>query len=76
MATLGVAGGAIAASLPLPHAAWLLTASLRVMKPSQAETRLRLGHRFIGTVAGAIVSAGLLGSGFRRCYTRESLASC
>jgi len=61
MATLGVAGGAIAASLPLPHAAWLLTAALRVMKPSQAVTRLRLKHRFIGTAAGAIVSAGLLG---------------
>jgi uncharacterized membrane protein YccC len=61
MATLGAAGGAIAASLPLPHAAWLLTAALRVMKPSQAETRLRLRHRFIGTAAGAFVSAGLLG---------------
>jgi hypothetical protein len=61
MATLGVAGGAIAASLPLPHAAWLLTAALRVMKPSQAVTRLRLKHRFIGTAAGATVSAGLLG---------------
>jgi hypothetical protein len=63
MAALGVAGGAIAASLPLPHAVWLLTASLRVMKPSQAETRFRLRHRFIGTAAGAIVSAGLLGWG-------------
>jgi hypothetical protein len=60
MATLGVAAGAIAASLPLPHAAWLLTAALRVMKPSQAQTRLRMKHRFIGTAAGAIVSAGLL----------------
>jgi Fusaric acid resistance protein-like len=63
MATLGVAGGAIVASLPLPHAAWLLTAALRVMKPSQAVTRLRLKHRFIGTTAAAIVSAGLLGWG-------------
>jgi hypothetical protein len=63
MATLGVAGGAIAALLPMPHAAWLLTAALRVMKPSQAETRRRLRHRFIGTAAGAIVSAGLLGWG-------------
>ena len=60
MATLGAAGGAIAAMLPLPHAAWLLTSALRVMKPSQAETLLRLRHRFIGTAAGAIVSAGLL----------------
>jgi hypothetical protein len=42
IATLGVTGGAIVASLPLPHAAWLLTAALRVMKPSQAVTRLRL----------------------------------
>jgi uncharacterized membrane protein YccC len=63
MATLGLAGGAIVALLPLPHAAWLLTAALRVMKPSQAETRSRLRHRFIGTAAGAIVSAGLLGWG-------------
>ena len=61
MATLGVAGGAIAASLALPHAAWLLTTALRVLKPSQAETCLRLKHRFIGTSAGALVSAGLLG---------------
>lgn len=61
MAMLGVAGGTIAASLPLPHAAWLLTAALRVTKPSQAETLRRLKHRFIGTVGGAIVSAGLLG---------------
>jgi hypothetical protein len=61
MATLGVVGGAIASSLALPHAAWLLTTALRVMKPSQVETRLRLKHRFIGTSAGALVSAGLLG---------------
>jgi uncharacterized membrane protein YccC len=61
MATLGAAGGAIASSLALPHAAWLLTTALRVMKPSQVETRLRLKHRFIGTSAGALVSAGLLG---------------
>ena len=61
MATLGVAGAAIAAALPLPHPAWLLTTALRVMKPLQAVTRLRLKHRFIGTAAGAIVSAGLLG---------------
>ncbi len=61
MAALGTAGGAIASSLALPHAAWLLTTALRVMKPSQAETRLRLKHRFIGTSAGALVSAGLLG---------------
>jgi uncharacterized membrane protein YccC len=61
MAMLGVAGGTIAASLPMPHAAWLLTAALRVMKPSQAETLHRLKHRFIGTAGGAIVSAGLLG---------------
>jgi uncharacterized membrane protein YccC len=63
MAALGVAAGAIAASLPLPHAVWLLTTSLRVMKPSPAETRFRLRHRFIGTAAGAIASAGLLGWG-------------
>jgi uncharacterized membrane protein YccC len=60
MAALGVAGAAIAAALPLPHAAWLLTTALRVMKPQQAVTRLRLKHRFIGTAAGAIVSAALL----------------
>jgi hypothetical protein len=63
MATLGAAGAAIVASLPMPHAAWLLTAALRVMKPSQAVTHFRLKHRLIGTVAGAIVSAGLLGWG-------------
>jgi Fusaric acid resistance protein-like len=61
MAALGITGGAIAASLPVPHSAWLLTSALRVMKPSQAETHLRLKHRFIGTAAGAIASAGLLG---------------
>ena len=61
MATLGAVGGAIASSLALPHAAWLLTIALRVMKPSQVETRLRLKHRFIGTSAGALVSADLLG---------------
>ena len=52
MAALGTAGGAIASSLALPHAAWLLTTALRVMKPSQVETRLRLKHRFIGHVCG------------------------
>jgi Fusaric acid resistance protein-like len=61
MATLGVTGAAIAVALPLPHAAWLLTTALRVMKPLQSVTHLRLRHRFIGTAAGAIVSAGLLG---------------
>ena len=61
MAALGITGGAIAASLPVPHSAWLLTSALRVMKPSQAETHLRLKHRFIGTAAGAIASAALLG---------------
>jgi hypothetical protein len=61
MATLGAVGGVIVSSLALPHSAWLLTTALRVMKPSQAETRLRLKHRFIGTSAGALVSAALLG---------------
>jgi Fusaric acid resistance protein-like len=61
MAALGVTGGAIAALIPVPHAAWLLTTALRVMKPTQAETLQRLKHRFIGTAAGAIVSGILLG---------------
>jgi hypothetical protein len=75
MATLGVVGGAIAASLHLPHAAWLLTAALRVMKPSQAETHLRLKHRFIGTAAGAIFLLACSAGRFRRYYTRDSSAS-
>jgi Fusaric acid resistance protein-like len=76
MATLGITGGAIAASLPVPHSAWLLTSALRVMKPSQAETLLRLKHRFMGTAAGAMslraYSAGL----FHHCYMLDFLVSC
>jgi uncharacterized membrane protein YccC len=60
MAVLGFVGGAIAASLPVPHAGWLLTAALRVMKPTQAQTLLRLKQRFTGTITGAVSAAGLL----------------
>jgi hypothetical protein len=60
MAALAVVGGAVALMLPVPHAAWLLTAALRVMKPLQGHTLLRLKQRLIGTVAGAVFSAGLL----------------
>jgi hypothetical protein len=59
MATLGLAGGAIVLSLPVPHASWLLTAALRVMKPSRRHTHLRLRQRFAGTAMGAAASAGL-----------------
>jgi hypothetical protein len=61
MAALGLAGGAIVVSLPAPHAPWLLTAALRVMKPSRGHTHLRLRQRFAGTATGAAASAGLLG---------------
>ena len=60
MAVLGFVGGAIAASLPVPHAGWLLTTALRVMKPTQAQTLLRLKQRFTGTITGAVSAAGLL----------------
>ena len=60
MAALAMVGGVIALILPVPHAAWLLTAALRVMKPLHGDTLRRLKQRFIGTVAGAIFSAGLL----------------
>lgn len=60
MAVLGFVGGAIAASLPVPHAGWLLTAALRVMKPTQAQTLLRLKRRFSGTIAGTAFAAALL----------------
>jgi Fusaric acid resistance protein-like len=60
MAALGFVGGAIAASLPVPHAGWLLTAALRVMKPTQAQTLLRLKQRLTGTIGGAVFAAGLL----------------
>jgi Fusaric acid resistance protein-like len=60
MVALALLGGTIALMLPLPHAAWLLTAALRVMKPLHGDTLRRLRQRFVGTVAGAIVSAGLL----------------
>jgi Fusaric acid resistance protein-like len=60
MAALAMAGGFIALTLPVPHSAWLLTAALRVMKPLHGDTLRRLKQRFFGTVAGAIVSAGLL----------------
>jgi hypothetical protein len=59
MATLGLVGGTIVVALPVSHAAWLLTAALRVMKPLRSEMLLRLRQRFIGTAAGAAVSAGL-----------------
>jgi Fusaric acid resistance protein-like len=61
MAALGLAGGTIVVLLPMPHASWLLTAALRVMKPSRGHTHLRLRQRFAGTAAGAAASAGLLG---------------
>jgi hypothetical protein len=60
MAALAMVGGVIALMLPVPHAAWLLTAALRVMKPLHGDTLRRLRQRFVGTVAGAIFSAGLL----------------
>jgi hypothetical protein len=69
MATLGVAGAATAAALPLPHAAWLLTTALRVMKPLQAVTRLRLKHRLVPLRARSFLPACSVGS-FRRCYMR------
>jgi uncharacterized membrane protein YccC len=61
MTALGLAGGTIVGFLPVPHASWLLTAALRVMKPSQGHTRRRLRQRFAGTATGAATSAGLLG---------------
>jgi Fusaric acid resistance protein-like len=60
MAALGFVGGAIAASLPVPHAGWLLTTALRVMKPTQAQTQFRLKQRFVGTISGAVFATGLL----------------
>lgn len=60
MAALGLVGGTVAAFLPVPHAAWLLTAALRVMKPSRDLTLTRLRHRFIGTACGAILAGALL----------------
>ncbi len=60
MAALAMVGGVIASMLPVPHAAWLLTAALRVMKPLHGDTLLRLKQRFAGTVAGAVFAAGLL----------------
>jgi hypothetical protein len=60
MAALGFVGGAIAASLPVPHAGWLLTTALRVMKPTQAQTLFRLKQRFVGTISGAVFATGLL----------------
>jgi hypothetical protein len=60
MAALAMVGGAIALMLPVPHAAWFLTAALRVMKPLHGDTLRRLKQRFVGTVAGAVFSAGLL----------------
>jgi uncharacterized membrane protein YccC len=60
MAALAIVGGVIALMLPVPHAAWLLTAALRVMKPLHDDTLRRLKQRLVGTVAGALFSAGLL----------------
>jgi hypothetical protein len=60
MTTLSIVAGSVALALPVPHAAWLLTTALRVMKPSQKHTLQRLKHRFVGTAGGAIFSAALL----------------
>ena len=59
MAALGLAAAIIVLALPVPNAVWLLTAALRVMKPTRNHTVQRLRHRFIGTAAGAAVSGGL-----------------
>jgi hypothetical protein len=42
IAALALVAGGIVLALPVPHAAWLLTAALRVMKPSQGQTLQRL----------------------------------
>jgi hypothetical protein len=60
MAALGLVGGTTAMWLPVPHAVWLLTAALRVMKPLRESTWRRLQQRFVGTAMGALVAAGLL----------------
>jgi hypothetical protein len=60
MAALAMVGGAIALMLPVPHAAWLPTAALRVMKPLHGDTLRRLRQRFVGTAACAVFAVGLL----------------
>jgi hypothetical protein len=60
MAAAGLIGGGVAAALPVPHAVWLLTAALRVMRPQRETTWQRLQQRFAGTAAGALIAASLL----------------
>ncbi|UQI44977.1 FUSC family protein [Streptomyces sp. HU2014] len=47
--------------LDLSHGFWVLLATLSMMRTSAADTRATLGPAFVGTLAGAVAAAVLLG---------------
>jgi Fusaric acid resistance protein-like len=58
---LGLVAGVIGVVLPMSHAAWFVTAALRVMKPARAQMQLRLKQQIVGTATGAVFAAGSRG---------------
>jgi hypothetical protein len=52
----------IAGLLEISHGAWMATTVLRVMRPEASVTLARSGRRIVGTSAGALIAAVLLGT--------------
>src|SRR6202161_786243 len=46
----------------ISHGAWMATTVLRVMRPEASATLVRSGRRIVGTSAGALIAAVLLGT--------------
>ncbi|HEX4082279.1 MAG TPA: FUSC family protein, partial [Acidimicrobiales bacterium] len=52
----------VAGVFEISHGAWMATTVLRVMRPEASATVARSGRRIVGTSAGALVAAVLLGT--------------
>jgi hypothetical protein len=52
----------VAGAFEISHGAWMATTVLRVMRPEASATVARSGRRIVGTSAGALIAAVLLGT--------------
>jgi Fusaric acid resistance protein-like len=52
----------VAGVFAISHGAWMATTVLRVMRPEASATVARSGRRIVGTSAGALIAAVLLGT--------------
>ena len=52
----------VAGVFEISHGAWMATTVLRVMRPEASATVTRSGRRIVGTSAGALIAAVLLGT--------------